>query len=85
MDAWTDPVAGVKAYSGYKHFVIVFFRSIQVSDVFGDGDSKLIVGNIDCRLKVFRNTNLQSELELLGVPVAVCSFYQGILIRMIKI
>lgn len=55
------------------------FSSIITSDIFGDNDNKLIIGNLDARLSIFRNMILHSELELLGIPSSICALYQGII------
>lgn len=49
-----------------------------MSDVFADGDHKLIVADDDRKLKIYKGTNLQSEHALIDAPVALTTFYSGI-------
>lgn len=63
LDAWADPVAGVKAFSG----------CITTCNLCGDGDWRLIVADADKKLKVWKGTQKASEVELQDDPVAVCA------------
>jgi Bardet-Biedl syndrome 1 protein len=42
LDAWSDPVAGLSAFSGCMH----------TCNLFGDGDWRLVVADADKKLKV---------------------------------
>eukprot|EP00937_MAST-01D_sp_MAST-1D-sp2_P000085 g85.t1 len=48
---------------------------MQLADVSGDGDAKLLVADADRKLKIFKGTSMLSEHLLLDVPVALCAFY----------
>ncbi|ETV92493.1 hypothetical protein H310_13179 [Aphanomyces invadans] len=65
LHAYHNSVAGIKAFT----------NCVQLADVYGDGDSKLIVADSDRRLKLYKGSTLMSEQALLGVPVALCAFY----------
>lgn len=66
LNAWRDHLAGIKAFS----------NCIDLADVNGDGDYKLIVGDTASkRLKVYGGTSVVGETQLLSVPSAVASFY----------
>jgi hypothetical protein len=47
-------------------------------DLNGDGDHKLLVGDMDKKLKVYKGTALISEHALLDVPVSICIFYPDV-------
>ena len=65
LSALYDPVAQIKCFSG----------TMQLADLAGDGDGCLVTADSDCRLRVFKGTNLVSDHALLDVPVAMCTFY----------
>ena len=65
LDAWRDHLAGVKSFSS----------CLEVADVNGDGDYKLLVGDASRKLKVFSGVSLGAESPLMTVPTAVRSFY----------
>lgn len=65
LHAWRDHLADVKAYS----------NCIDLADVNGDDEFKLIVGDASKKLKVFGGTNLLSVNPLMAPPVAVATFY----------
>lgn len=65
LSAFKDHLADVKAYSS----------SMELADVNGDDDYKLIVADANKKLKVFGGTSLLSVNALMAVPSAVCSFY----------
>ncbi|GLD94596.1 hypothetical protein PINS_up003207 [Pythium insidiosum] len=44
-------------------------------DVYGDGDSKLIVADADRRLKMYKGSSLFAEQAILGTPSALSYFY----------
>lgn len=65
LNAWRDQLAGVCAFS----------NCLELSDVNGDDDYKLVVADAQRRLKVFGGTGLLCENALFAVPSAVASFY----------
>jgi Bardet-Biedl syndrome 1 protein len=65
LTAWRDHLAGLRAYSS----------CIDMCDINGDGDFKLIVADASRKLKVFSGTSLVNEAALLDAPTAVASFY----------
>ena len=65
LHAWHDPVANLKAFA----------PCVRLADLNGDGDSKLLVGCSDRKLKIYKGTTLLSENILLDAPVALCVFY----------
>ena len=65
INAWKDPVIGVKAYS----------QSIQLSDLRGDGDFKLVVGGLEKKLVAYKGASLDWETQVSDTPIAVASFY----------
>lgn len=65
LHAWHDPVASVKTYNQCMWF----------TDLDGSGESSLLVGTLDKRLKVYKGTAMVSDVLLQDVPVAVCAFY----------
>lgn len=67
LNAWSDPLAGVKALPGCIH----------TADVYGDGDWRLLVATRNKQLKVWKGTSLHSEHNLLDRPTGVVSYYPG--------
>ncbi|KAG7396657.1 Bardet-Biedl syndrome 1 protein [Phytophthora boehmeriae] len=65
LSAYHNSVAGIKAGSS----------CMQLVDVYGDGDAKLIVADGDQRLKMYKGSSLHGEQAILGVPSALCYFY----------
>jgi Bardet-Biedl syndrome 1 protein len=70
LNAYYDPVAGINTHSG----------SIELSDIFSDGDYKLILANYsqnksEIKLKVFKGASLIKENNLVDTPTAIISFY----------
>jgi Bardet-Biedl syndrome 1 protein len=65
LQAFHDPVAGLKCFG----------QAIRFVDLAGDGDFRLIVADLDKRLKVFRGTGVSSTHTLLEQPVAAAVFY----------
>lgn len=64
LDAWSDPLAQLKAFSPCVH----------ACNLSGDGDWRLVVADAEKKLKVWKGTQKVSEQELLDVPVAMTSF-----------
>nr|XP_006129762.1 Bardet-Biedl syndrome 1 protein isoform X1 [Pelodiscus sinensis] len=69
LDAHYDPMANLYTFSS----------CIALADLHGDGDYKLVVGDLGMaghtmRLKVYRGTGLASESTLLDLPAAVATF-----------
>ena len=50
---------------------------MRLADLDGTGEHKLIVADMDKKLKIYSGTVLQSTHTLLDVPVALCTFYPG--------
>uniref|UniRef100_A0A7S1IQI7 Bardet-Biedl syndrome 1 N-terminal domain-containing protein n=1 Tax=Eutreptiella gymnastica TaxID=73025 RepID=A0A7S1IQI7_9EUGL len=67
LDAWKDPLAGVRAFS----------NCLELADIAGDGSHKLLVADASRTLKVFSGTELVAENPLLDVPSAICCFYMS--------
>ena len=65
LDAWHDPVAGLKTHGS----------CVRLVDLYGDGDSKLLVADIDRKLTVFKGTAMISDHALLDTPVAIACYY----------
>ncbi|KAF0718135.1 Aste57867_1873 [Aphanomyces stellatus] len=65
LHAYHNTVAGIKAFT----------NCIQLADVYGDGDYKLLVADMDRRLKMYKGSSLMSEQAILGVPVGLAVFY----------
>eukprot|EP01059_Diplonema_ambulator_P035719 TRINITY_DN8532_c0_g1_i5.p1 TRINITY_DN8532_c0_g1~~TRINITY_DN8532_c0_g1_i5.p1 ORF type:complete len:594 (+),score=182.29 TRINITY_DN8532_c0_g1_i5:184-1965(+) len=65
LDAWLNPLAGVRAFSA----------CIELADLNGNGDWKLLIADAQRKLKVYSGTDLVLENPLLDTPCALCSFY----------
>eukprot|EP00455_Lapot_gusevi_P029644 TRINITY_DN3175_c0_g1_i7.p1 TRINITY_DN3175_c0_g1~~TRINITY_DN3175_c0_g1_i7.p1 ORF type:complete len:595 (+),score=101.41 TRINITY_DN3175_c0_g1_i7:67-1851(+) len=65
LHAWSDPVANLHAFS----------NCVRLADLAGDGDDKLLVADLDRKLKVYKGTSLLSEHSLLDQPCAISAFY----------
>lgn len=65
INAWKDAVIGLKAYS----------QCIQLSDLRGDGDYKLVVGAHQKKLVAYKGASLDWEAPVSDIPIAVASFY----------
>eukprot|EP00743_Colponemidia_sp_Colp-15_P001285 GILK01001408.1.p1 GENE.GILK01001408.1~~GILK01001408.1.p1 ORF type:complete len:595 (-),score=104.03 GILK01001408.1:1181-2929(-) len=65
LPAWYDPLAGLKCFSS----------CIRLTDLYGDGDHKLIIADLERKMRIYKGTQVIWESVLLGVPVAVASFY----------
>ncbi|KAF1778610.1 Bardet-Biedl syndrome 1, N-terminal [Phytophthora cactorum] len=68
LSAYHNSVAGIKAGSS----------CMQLVDVYGDGDAKLVVADGDQRLKMYKGSSLHGEQAILGVPSALSYFYSAI-------
>ncbi|XP_060108289.1 Bardet-Biedl syndrome 1 protein [Heteronotia binoei] len=69
LDAHYDPVANLYTFSS----------CVDLADLHGDGDYKLVVGDLgsswhDMKLKVYRGTDLLSENALPDLPASVAAF-----------
>uniref|UniRef100_A0AAR2KSH5 Bardet-Biedl syndrome 1 N-terminal domain-containing protein n=1 Tax=Pygocentrus nattereri TaxID=42514 RepID=A0AAR2KSH5_PYGNA len=69
LDAHYDPVANLYTFSS----------CIALADLHGDGENKLVVGDLgtgasNMKLKVYRGTGLLSENTLLDLPTGLVSF-----------
>jgi len=65
LNAWRDPLIGVKCYS----------QGIRLSDLKGDGDYKLVLGDLQKKLVVYKGANLDWSTEVIEPPVSVVTFY----------
>lgn len=65
LTAWRDFLANVKTTPSCLEF----------ADLNGDGDNKLVIGDMQRKLKVFGSTCLLVEGPIIDLPVSVCSFY----------
>ncbi|KAJ9460498.1 Bardet-Biedl syndrome 1 protein-like protein [Diplonema papillatum] len=65
LEAWYNPLAGVRTFSS----------CIELADINGNGDWKLLIADGQRRLKVFSGTDLVLENPLLDTPCALCSLY----------
>ncbi|KEG11372.1 putative Bardet-Biedl syndrome 1 protein [Trypanosoma grayi] len=63
--AFRDHLAGIQAFP----------NCVDVADIYGDGDYKLIVADGSRRIKMFSGTSLAMQLRLLSVPSALTTFY----------
>ena len=68
LNAWRDPLIGVKTYSSL----------MRLADLRGDGDYKLVAGDINRKLVVFKGANIEWESPLAHIPIAVCVYYHEI-------
>eukprot|EP01079_Euglenida_sp_SAG-EU17-18_P004949 gene4949-9_t len=67
VDAHTDALAGVQAYS----------NCIAVADVCGDGNFRLVIASRTRRLLLYGGTSLTDQCGILDVPSALCVFYSA--------
>jgi Bardet-Biedl syndrome 1 protein len=65
LHAWYDPLAGLKTST----------QCVRLGDLYGDGDSKLCVCDVDRSLRVYRGTSVLGETVILDVPMAMCIIY----------
>ena len=65
LHAWSDPVAGIKAYS----------QSLRLADIQDDGESSLVTVDGSNKLKIYRGTNITFEESLPGPVTAIETFY----------
>ena len=68
INAWRDAVIGAKAYS----------QCVQLSDLRGDGDYKLLVGAMHKKLIAYKGANLDWDVQILDLPIAVATFYSEV-------
>nr|XP_020472365.1 Bardet-Biedl syndrome 1 protein [Monopterus albus] len=73
LDAHYDPVAGLYTFSS----------CVDLADLSGDGESRLVVGDLGCgsysmKLKVYRGTVLMSESTLLDLPAGLVAFFMDL-------
>lgn len=73
MDAHYDPVAGLYTFSS----------CVDLADLSGDGESRLVVGDLGSglsgmKLKVFQGTALLSESTLLDLPTGLVAFFMDL-------
>jgi len=65
LHAWYDPLAGIKTLTPL----------VRLGDLNSDGDNKLLICDIDKKLKVYKGTALIVEHALLDSPVSMCVTY----------
>jgi len=65
LHAWYDPLAGIKTVTPL----------VRLGDLNSDGDNKLLICDIDKKLKVYKGTGLIVEHALLDYPVSMCVTY----------
>lgn len=65
LNAWRDPVAGVKAFP----------QCIRLSDIYGDGDHRLVIGDTEKTLVIYQGANIDKKYPLTDSPTAVVTFY----------
>lgn len=68
LDSFHDQLAGLRCFSSCVRF----------ADLFGDGESRMVVADTTKRLKVYRGTAVVSEHALLDRPVSVCAFHDEV-------
>ncbi|VDM51689.1 unnamed protein product [Angiostrongylus costaricensis] len=86
MTTSDDVVKWVSALSDDQAGVFTFSNCVCLSDMYGDGDTKLVVAHIggskfNLRLKVIRGVTVVGECALAEMPTAVVSFYNEKVIR----
>ena len=77
LHAWYDPVAGIKTVSSLVRLADLNTVSCSLSTSHApncskDGDNKLLVCDIDKKLKVYKGTSLIVEHALLDNPISMC-------------
>lgn len=65
LHAWYDPLSNIKTVAS----------CVRLADLNSDGDNKLIVCDLDKKLKVYKGTSLIVEHALLDTPVSMCVAY----------
>lgn len=65
LNAWHDPVAGMKAYS----------NGLAFSDLHSDNNYFLLIADHNMKLKAYRGTSLITQQDLVEPPAALCAFY----------
>ena len=65
LHAWFDPLAAIRTVTA----------CVRLGDLFADGDSKLLICDLNKKLKVYKGTGMINEYALLDSPVATCIFY----------
>ncbi|CAG0912671.1 unnamed protein product [Notodromas monacha] len=69
IEAWKDPLASLYTFSS----------CMSLCDLYGDGDSKLIIADLgtglyNMKLKVYKGTALETENTLVDLPTSVVTF-----------
>ena len=65
LHAWYDPLASLRTTTAL----------VRLVDINSDGDFKLLVGDLEKKLKVYKNTSLVAEHALLDTPTAMAVIY----------
>jgi len=48
---------------------------VRLADLNCDGDSKLIICDLDKKLKIYKGTSMVTEYTILDTPIAMCITY----------
>lgn len=65
IHAWFDPLAAIRTVTA----------CVRLGDLFADGDTKMLICDLNKKLKVYKGTSMINEYALLDSPVACCIFY----------
>ncbi len=65
MHAWSDPVAGVTAYS----------QLMDLADLKDDGDHKLIIADYKQEIRIYQGTVVIFKSKIEDVPSGITTFY----------
>ena len=64
INAWKDPVAGIKAYS----------HCVALCDIMGEGEYNLLIADQTQGLKIYQGVNIAWQLPLPETPIAITTF-----------
>ncbi|PIO63740.1 hypothetical protein TELCIR_14657 [Teladorsagia circumcincta] len=75
-----ETVKWMSALSDEQAGVFTFSHCVCLSDMYGDGDTKLVLAHVgsskfNMRLKVFKGVTVVGESALADMPTAIVSFY----------
>ncbi len=65
LDAMNDPVAGMKCYSSF----------MTLCDLHADGNHRLILIDLQKRIRIYKGLTIQWEQKLMDVPVGLACFH----------
>jgi len=66
--AWKDPLTTIKTVPG----------CIKLGDIKGDGEARLLIADQNQKLLIYKGVNIETEITLLEVPIALALFYSEI-------